>query len=254
MNVGVGFVESPRARRSSRFLLDDLLASPKDMKRIEDLEMELSEQDSHLADLDVALGNMRETCRIDRDEKHKEQEQIQEVINDCEKTLASGTRNMDEWSPLHEYMNVVKKTSGSIADSTYVLKLESMLLKCLHQMGVLESQLRMAELGTEYQVKVFRDEIKQLTDERSRMELQYLNRIVLLDTEIHTIRMKHQSTLLEDGKGVENVPYLGWKKDDCDELRNNNTWSFLSRQDKPEPNKRRGSSTSGRRSYIGKGA
>jgi hypothetical protein len=82
---------------------------------------------------------------------------------------------------LHLYADILKEVAPESVDSSYVVRMQSQLCKAMHSMGILEHQLHIVNTISGDVVKAQKDAISAVAEEKTRMELEMMNQLVMMD-------------------------------------------------------------------------
>lgn len=93
---------------------------------------------------------------------------------------------------LHVYNEIMKSvaTSPESNDSSYVLRMQAQLCKAMHSMGMMETQLQLTTQQQDAFQKSLRDVITGMVEEKSHIELQLMNDLVLMDNDRREVEQK----------------------------------------------------------------
>jgi len=87
---------------------------------------------------------------------------------------------------LQLYAEVIKKDASKIpeaTDSSYVMRMQAQLCKCMHSMGIVENQMELVKETCEELIKSLKDAITKTMEEKSQVELKFMNELVMTDNE-----------------------------------------------------------------------
>lgn len=82
---------------------------------------------------------------------------------------------------LHLYADILKEAAPESVDSSYVIRMQSQLCKAMHSMGILEHQLHIVNQISSDVVKTQKDAITAVAEGKTKMELEMMNELVLID-------------------------------------------------------------------------
>ena len=82
---------------------------------------------------------------------------------------------------LHLYADILREAAPESVDSSYVIRMQSQLCKAMHSMGILEHQLHIVNQHSSDVVKAQKDAINAVSEEKTKMELEMMNELVLID-------------------------------------------------------------------------
>lgn len=82
---------------------------------------------------------------------------------------------------LHLYADILKEAAPESVDSSYVIRMQSQLCKAMHSMGILEHQLHIVNQNSSDVVRAQKDAITAVAEEKTKMELEMMNELVLID-------------------------------------------------------------------------
>ena len=172
------------------------------------MEKELLNQMIHDRDRRIA------SIKRKMEEQHLKMAQFQEELVEIkEKREASEIAHMDELTLLMEdkevgeralgrlqddlkkqqgdslqlYAEVIKKDVAKTknipdaTDSSYVMRMQAQLCKCMHSMGIMENQTELVKATCDELIKSLKEAVNRTIDEKTNVELQFMNELVMTD-------------------------------------------------------------------------
>ena len=85
---------------------------------------------------------------------------------------------------LQLYAEVIKKDASKMpvaTDSSYVMRMQAQLCKCMHSMGIMENQTELVKSTCDELIKSLKDAVNRTIDEKTNMELKFMNDLVMTD-------------------------------------------------------------------------
>lgn len=85
---------------------------------------------------------------------------------------------------LQLYAEVIKKDAAKIPDTTnssYVMRMQAQLCKCMHSMGIMENQTELVKGTCDELIKSLKDAVNRTIDEKTNVELSCMNELVMTD-------------------------------------------------------------------------
>mmetsp|Transcript_7853 Transcript_7853/g.19594 ORF Transcript_7853/g.19594 Transcript_7853/m.19594 type:complete len:312 (-) Transcript_7853:163-1098(-) len=114
--------------------------------------------------------------------KQQQQQQQQQSRNSINAAAPAG---------LHLYYEIMKAVSTpESTDSSYVIRMQAQLCKAMHSMGMMETQLQLTKQHTETYKKYVKDSITNMVEEKSQIELKFMNELVLADVDRREVETK----------------------------------------------------------------
>jgi hypothetical protein len=107
-------------------------------------------------------------------------------------------------APLHEYAHQVRELSGG-TETNYVVMLQAQLCKALHEWGILHEQRARFEADSEQELGKLRRAVSEKIETRSRIELDIMNRLFLVDNQKRTSKEEFEKKLLAQQENLEKL-------------------------------------------------
>ena len=154
------------------------------------------ERDKKISQLEEAVEGNQKKLISRRRELEEVREKASESKLQYRRKIASLVKKRDEGlykiqkaekevrnqnGSLHVYADILKEAAQDSVDSSYVVRMQSQLCKAMHSMGILEHQLAIVNAISSDVVKSQKEAITILTDEKSNMELEMMNQLVMID-------------------------------------------------------------------------
>jgi hypothetical protein len=103
---------------------------------------------------------------------------------------------------LHLYADILKEAAPESVDSSYVVRMQSQLCKAMHSMGILEHQLHIVNKISSDVVKAQKDAITAVAEEKTRMELEMMNQLVMTDDAKKQVQEEYKPRLEKEQLAV----------------------------------------------------
>lgn len=174
-------------------------------RRIATIRRKMEEQDKKMIKFKDELNEIksrRETSEMDHmtelttlmEEKEKSERVLGRLQQDLQK---------QQGDSLQLYAEVIKqdaeKTSGSATsaatDSSYVMRMQAQLCKCMHSMGIVENQMELVKATCDEMVKSLKEAVNRTVDEKTQVELQFMNELVMTDNKRRDVEEELQNKL-----------------------------------------------------------
>jgi ADP-ribose pyrophosphatase YjhB (NUDIX family) len=169
------------------------------------MEMELLNQMIH--DRDRRIASIKQKMEEQHEKMAKFQEELIEIKRRREESeiahMEELTRLMEEkevgeralgrlqedlkkqqGDSLQLYAEVIKKDAAKIPDATdssYVMRMQAQLCKCMHSMGIMENQTELVKKTCDELIKSLKDAVNRTIDEKTNVELKFMNDLVMTD-------------------------------------------------------------------------
>ena len=160
----------------------------------------LSERDERIASLADEIDSAREEkdnvdLQIDEAQRLLEEDSMthRSTLEDyaadeegCRHAMEQLEYEMKQSAKLFEYTKLLKEAAtkrasarngGGVQDSTYLIRLQSQLMKSMHSMGMLDNQLKLYQSQCSGMAKSLREEISRIVEEKSMAELRMMNEL-----------------------------------------------------------------------------
>lgn len=95
--------------------------------------------------------------------------------------------------------------SGGANDAAYVMRMQAQLCKAMHSMGIMEHQMELAKQHADDIIRLQRDVLTSMTEEKTKIELKIMNDLVVTDSENRAIEAQLKSKLDEIRRDIEDV-------------------------------------------------
>ena len=106
-------------------------------------------------------------------------------------------------SSLQAYAGAVRQEQ--IGDSGFVMRMQAQLCKAMHSLGIVDHQLELAKNHSEELIKMQKDALAAMEEEKTRTELQLMNELMKTDTERRNIESDFNARLGEIKKDMNAV-------------------------------------------------
>ncbi|KAL3899872.1 MAG: hypothetical protein SGARI_006367 [Bacillariaceae sp.] len=137
--------------------------------------------EAHMRQYKVVLRDYRAS----KDSLDMKKQQQQQALGGAAVSSAASSQSSSVVSGpgLHVYNDIMKSvaTSPESNDSSYVLRMQAQLCKAMHSMGMMETQLQTTTAQQEQTQKAMKDVITAMVEEKSQIELQLMNDLVMAD-------------------------------------------------------------------------
>lgn len=160
----------------------------------------LSERDARITDLADEIDSARNEkenidLQIDEAQRFLEEDSVthRSTLEDyaadeegCRHAMEQLEYEMKQSAELFEYTKLLKEAAtkrasarngGGVQDSTYLIRLQSQLMKSMHSMGMLDNQLKLYQSQCSGKTKSLREEISRIVEEKSMAELRMMNEL-----------------------------------------------------------------------------
>ena len=104
----------------------------------------------------------------------------------CRHAMEQLEYEMKQSAKLFEYTKLLKEAAAKqasarngagVQDSTYLIRLQSQLMKSMHSMGMLDNQIKLYQSQCSGMAKSLREEISRIVEEKSMAELRMMNEL-----------------------------------------------------------------------------
>ena len=87
---------------------------------------------------------------------------------------------------LQLYAEVIKKEAANAKvsdkpDSSYCMRMQAQLCKCMHSMGIMENQTELVKSTCDEMIKSLKEAVNRTIDEKTNVELEFMNQLVITD-------------------------------------------------------------------------
>jgi len=160
-----------------------------------------------ISDRDRRIASIKRKMEEQQDKMKRFQEELVEIK---ERREASEISHMDDLTKLMEdkeaseralgrlqedlkkqqgdslqlYAEVIKKDAATrvdAKDSSYIMRMQAQLCKCMHSMGIMENQTELVKATCDELIKSLKDAVNRTIDEKTNVELQFMNELVMTD-------------------------------------------------------------------------
>jgi len=215
-------VQNLLTEAEKHFFKQVLIESRKMAEEIKLLKSMLRERDERIVKLSADIASLRddvENVHIQTVEAHRlleedaqlHKQKLTKYEMEEKETSQSMTllqNEMKNSATLYEYVQLLKDAaaqSSSVQDSSYILRLQSQLMKAMHQMGMTDNQINLYENQCSSMAKSLRDEITALVDERCVKEVQLMNELGMLHGEMKDMEDEYSKKIEERRRQLEEV-------------------------------------------------
>ena len=178
------------------------------------LKSMLRERDERIVELSADIVSLRddeENVHIQTEEAHRLLEEDAELHkqkltkyemeeNEVSQRMSQLQKEMKNSATLYEYVQLLRDAaaqSSSVQDSSYILRLQSQLMKAMHQMGMTDNQIKLYQNQCNSMAKSLRDEITALVEERCVKEVQLMNELGMLHGEMKDMEDEYSKKIEE---------------------------------------------------------
>ena len=164
------------------------------------LQKMLSERDERITSLADEIYSAREekdnvdlqideAQRLLREDSMAHRSTLEDYVADeegCRHAMEQLEHETKQSAKLFEYTKLLKEAAtkrasarngGGVQDSTYIIRLQSQLMKSMHSMGMLDNQLKLYQSQCSGMAKSLREEISRIVEEKSISELKMINEL-----------------------------------------------------------------------------
>jgi len=215
-------VQNLLTEAEKHFFNQVLIERRKMAEEIKLLKSMLRERDERIVKLSADIASLRddvENVHIQTVEAHRlleedaqlHKQKLAKYEMEEKETSQSMTllqNEMKNSATLYEYVQLLKDAaaqSSSVQDSSYILRLQSQLMKAMHQMGMTDNQINLYENQCSSMAKSLRDEITALVDERCVKEVQLMNELGMLHGEMKDMEDEYSKKIEERRRQLEEV-------------------------------------------------
>ena len=173
-------------------------------KRIEKIKRKTEEQKAKEIVMSRQLEEVGTQGRKESDERQKEKNELLKEFRKVSEKLGSMQRDfLQQGASLRKYCGPVKSQLQS--DPSYVMRMQAQLCKAMHSMGINDHQLELVQKQTDAAVKYEKEQIAQMTDQKTHRELKLMNELMELDTAKRDIETEFTGKLEKITKECETL-------------------------------------------------
>jgi len=206
MSIARLFVSSDSSYRRKRCSEDATV--PKDVDEEGSSPASPEEEDGEIAPLDEkrlqAVLDKVNQMRAEHDERLRREilrnEELERENAALRQRLRTAAEDVDDRHTMAEYARLIveqmpgKEDDGTVvADSQYVLKLQSQLCRALHKMGVLTNQIELAEGQERDKVRTLQSQLVEQGNESFRAEVEHMNDLLEMEKEMESLKEDYES-------------------------------------------------------------
>lgn len=175
--------------------------------RIELLQVKLTFYEEKQARLCSELEQVKDQRENEAIEQQGERVEWNHTHAESMKQLEQLTRDLhQQMASLQKYVGMVQqqqeKGGQQQVDSSFVMQMQAQLCKAMHSQGIADHQLRLAREHADSLVKQLREALVSLEEERSTVELEFMNALVREDTETRELENGFKDRLTEIQKEI----------------------------------------------------
>jgi hypothetical protein len=178
--------------------------------RIELLKLKLSFYESRQSQLCSELEQVKEERLNEVIDQQGERIEWQHTHTETVKQLEQLTRDLNQqMASLQKYVTMVQqqhdKNKSSLqqqTDSGFVMQMQAQLCKAMHSQGIADHQLQLVNAHSDAMAKQLRDALIFVEEERSKVELEFMNSLVKMDSETREIESGFKARLAEIHKEI----------------------------------------------------
>ena len=134
------------------------------------------------------IAHMEELTRL-MEEREVGDRQLARLLEDLKK---------QQGDSLQLYAEVIKKGAAKqpdAKDSSYVMRMQAQLCKCMHSMGIMENQTELVKATCDELIKSLKEAVNRTLDEKTNVELQFMNELVMTDNSRREVEEKMMAKL-----------------------------------------------------------
>lgn len=187
-------------------------------RRIGSIKKKMEEQHERMATFQEELVEIKqrreesEIAHMDELTKLMEQKEVGErALGRLQEDLKK-----QQGDSLQLYAEVIKKDAAKIPDATdssYVMRMQAQLCKCMHSMGIMENQTELVKATCDELIRSLKDAVNRTIDEKTTVELQCMNELVMTDND----RREAEEKMKEKLENLrEEITDLEEKLEDCE--------------------------------------
>ena len=177
--------------------------------RIELVKQKLAFAEDKQQELRSELEQVKEQRLNESIDQQGERLECQHNHTEATKQLEQLTRDLNQqMASLQKYVVMVQQQQDKNqqmqqpADSSFVMQMQAQLCKAMHSQGIIDHQLRLANQHADGLVKQLREALVQVEEERSKVELEFMNSLVKEDSETRDIENGFKERLAEIHKEI----------------------------------------------------
>jgi hypothetical protein len=155
-------------------------------RRISSIKRKMEDQHSKMILFEEELKEIKLRREASEVAHIEELTKLMEEKEAVEKTLSRLQDDLkkQQGDSLQLYAEVIKKDASSVPDATdssYVMRMQAQLCKCMHSMGIMENQMELVKETCDELIKSLKEAVNRTIDEKTQVELQFMNELVMTD-------------------------------------------------------------------------
>ncbi|CAB9520991.1 expressed unknown protein [Seminavis robusta] len=155
-------------------------------RRIASIKNKMEEQHEKMARFQVELVDIKKRREESEIQHMEELTRLMEDREIGERALGRLQEDLkkQQGDSLQLYAEVIKKGAAKVTDATdssYVMRMQAQLCKCMHSMGIMENQTELVKATCDELIKSLKDAVNRTIDEKTNIELQCMNELVMTD-------------------------------------------------------------------------
>ena len=156
-------------------------------RRISSIKKKMEDQHIKMADFQEELKEIKARREKSEVAHMDELTKLMEAKEASEKALLRLQEDLkkQQGDSLQLYTEVIKQDAANVADaktdSSYVMRMQAQLCKCMHSMGIMENQMELVKTTCDELIKSLKEAVNRTIDEKTEMELKFMNELVMTD-------------------------------------------------------------------------
>lgn len=157
-------------------------------RRIASIKHKMEEQHAKMAHFQEELVHIK-TKRESSEIAHMDElTALMEDKEESERALGRLQNDLkkQQGDSLQLYAEVIKKEAANTKvsdkpDSSYCMRMQAQLCKCMHSMGIMENQTELVKSTCDELIKSLKEAVNRTIDEKTNVELEFMNQLVMTD-------------------------------------------------------------------------
>jgi len=131
------------------------------------------------------LSEVQETSAAERIEHQTAKTRLLHDREQAEERLEGVQRSLQEQgNSIKGYVSTAgQKEQQRLDDSSYVMRMQAQLCKAMHSMGIMDHQVELMKKHLDVIVKIQKEALSTMTEEKCQMELELMNSLIKSDSE-----------------------------------------------------------------------
>jgi hypothetical protein len=194
--------ESRRDSSMEEDLLNDMINERN--KKIVHLTEIIESKEAKVERTKLTLENCRKESLEDRLSHIQEIEDLTKKRTQAMQTRQNLERSVRQQNgSLHNYAEILKEAAPNAIDSSYVVRMQSQLCKAMHSMGILEHQLDIVKDYCGDIVKLTKEGMNGIIEQRSQMEVTIMNELMIIDAAVREIKGEFKMKMDKKQKEIQ---------------------------------------------------